>query len=41
MRVQIQPRFWKMIIVACVVFCGTFFGSAIIAQIMLKLRGTI
>ncbi len=32
---------WKMIIVACVVFCGTFFGSAIIAQIMLKLRGTI
>ena len=32
---------WKIVILACVVFIGTFFGSAIIAQIVLKLQGII
>lgn len=32
---------WKIIIVAMAVFVGTFFGSAIIAQIVLKLQGII
>lgn len=32
---------WKLIVVACAVFIGTFFGSAIIAQIVLKIQGII
>jgi len=32
---------WKLIIIAFVVFIGTFFGSAIVAQIVLKLLGII
>jgi len=32
---------WKIVIVACAVFIGTFFGSAIIAHIVLKLQGLI
>jgi len=32
---------WRLVIVACAVFLGTFFGSAIIAQIVLKLQGII
>jgi hypothetical protein len=32
---------WKLIVIACVVFLGTFFGSAIIAQIVLKIQGII
>ena len=32
---------WKLILVACVVFMGTFFGSAIIAEIVLKMQGII
>lgn len=32
---------WKMVIVAVVVFLGTFFGSALISQIILKLQGII
>lgn len=32
---------WKLIVIACVVFIGTFFGSAIIAQIVLKIQGII
>jgi len=32
---------WKLVIIALVVFTSTFFGSAIIAQILLKLQGTI
>ena len=32
---------WKVIIVAIFVFIGTFFGSAIIAHIVLKLQGLI
>lgn len=32
---------WKIIVVACVVFCGTYLGSAIIAQFILKAMGQI
>jgi hypothetical protein len=32
---------WKIAITACAVFFGTFIGSAIIAQILLKLLGLI
>ena len=32
---------WKIVIIAICVFIGTFFGSAIIAQIVLKLQGII
>jgi hypothetical protein len=32
---------WKLIILAFLVFLGTFFGSAIVAQIILKLQGII
>ena len=32
---------WKVFIVAIFVFIGTFFGSAIIAQIVLKIQGLI
>ena len=38
---DIKRLSWKMVVVACAVFCGTFFGSAIIAQIVLKLQGLI
>ena len=32
---------WRIFIVACVVFFGTFIGSAIIAEIILKMLGQI
>jgi hypothetical protein len=32
---------WRIIILACVVFIGTFIGSAIIAEVVLKLLGQI
>lgn len=32
---------WKIVIVSILVFCGTFFGSALIAQLILKLQGII
>ena len=32
---------WKLIIVAICVFLGTFFGSAVVAQIVLKIQGLI
>lgn len=38
---DIKKLSWKMIIVAIVVFCGTFFGSALISQLVLKLQGII
>ena len=38
---DIKRLSWKMVVVACAVFCGTFFGSAIIAQVVLKLQGLI
>ena len=38
---ELKQISWKIVIVAMTVFCGTFFGSAIIAQIVLKLQGII
>lgn len=32
---------WKIFLVSVVVFTGTFFGSAIVSQIILKLQGII
>ena len=32
---------WKLVIVSCVVFVGTFVGSAVIAQFILKMMGQI
>ncbi len=32
---------WKIVVISFVVFAGTFFGSAIVAQIVLKLQGII
>jgi hypothetical protein len=32
---------WKLVLVAVFVFFGTFFGSAIIAQIVLTAQGII
>ena len=32
---------WRIVIISFVVFAGTFFGSAIIAHIVLKLQGII
>jgi putative effector of murein hydrolase LrgA (UPF0299 family) len=32
---------WRIVVVACVVFIGTYIGSAIIAQAILKYLGQI
>ena len=32
---------WKIVIISILVFCGTFFGSALIAQMILKIQGII
>ncbi len=38
---ELKQISWKIVIVAMTVFCGTFFGSAAIAQIILKFQGII
>ena len=38
---EIKRVGWRLVLVAFCVFLGTFFGSAIIAQIILKLQGLI
>jgi len=38
---QLRNLSWKIVIVAICVFVGTYFGSAIIAHIVLKLQGII
>ncbi len=38
---QFKELSWKVLIVAIMVFVGTYFGSAIIAQIVLKSQGII
>lgn len=38
---EIKRVSWKLVLVALFVFLGTFFGSAIVAQIVLKLQGLI
>ena len=32
---------WKIVLVSIFVFCGTFFGSALIAEVILKMKGLI
>lgn len=38
---ELKKLSWKFVIVAVFVFLGTFFGSAIVAQIVLKIQGLI
>lgn len=38
---DIKKLSWKIVLVALVVFSGTFFGSALIAQVVLKAQGLI
>ncbi len=41
-KLQILKKLsWKIVIVSIFVFLGTFFGSAVIAQIVLKIQGLI
>lgn len=39
--VQLKKLSWKVAIVSILVFTGTFFGSAIVANIILKMQGII
>ena len=38
---QFVRQGWKMIVISVLVMTGTFFGSLVIAQVMLQLTGTI
>ncbi|MTI68284.1 MAG: hypothetical protein FH753_17015 [Firmicutes bacterium] len=38
---QLKKLSWKVFLVAILVFIGTYFGSAIVAQIILKIQGII
>ncbi len=38
---RLKQLSWKLLVVAIAVFIGTFFGSAIVAQIVLKIQGLI
>lgn len=38
---QFVKQGWKMILISVLVMTGTFFGSLVIAQVVLKLMGTI
>lgn len=38
---DIKKLSWRMVLAAMVVFCGTFFGSAIIAHVVLSIQGLI
>ena len=38
---QFVKQGWKMIVISVLVMTGTFFGSVIIAQVVLQLTGTI
>ena len=38
---KLKQLSWKLLLVAIFVFIGTFFGSAIVAQIVLKMQGLI
>jgi hypothetical protein len=38
---RLKQLSWKLVIVAFMVFLGTFFGSAVIAEIVLKIQGLI
>lgn len=39
--VDIKKLSWRIVLVALVVFTGTFFGSALVAQFILKMQGII
>jgi len=38
---QLKKMSWKILVISLVVFASTYFGSAIIAQIVLKIQGII
>ena len=38
---QLKKLSWKILLIAIIVFSSTYFGSALIAQIILKLQGII
>lgn len=38
---QLKQISWKLVVISAVVFCGTYFGSAIVAQVVLKMQGII
>ena len=38
---KLKELSWKLLVIAIGVFIGTFFGSAIVAQIVLKIQGLI
>lgn len=38
---ELKSMSWKIVLISLVVFTSTFFGSAIISQIVLKLQGII
>ena len=38
---DVKKLSWKIVLVSLLVFCGTFFGSAIIAHVMLSTQGLI
>ena len=38
---QLKKLSWKILLIAIIVFASTYFGSAIIAQIVLKIQGII
>jgi hypothetical protein len=38
---QLKTVSWKLVIVAFAVFTGTYFGSALVSQVVLKIQGLI
>ena len=38
---QLKKMSWKILVISLIVFASTYFGSAIIAQIVLKIQGII
>lgn len=38
---QLKKLSWKIVLISFVVFCGTYFGSAIVSQVILKAQGII
>ena len=38
---QLKKMSWKIVVISLIVFTSTYFGSAIIAQIVLKMQGII
>jgi len=38
---RLKQLSWKLVVIAFAVFLGTFFGSAVVAEIVLKIQGLI